>query len=107
MPLGGALVELKASYLEERLTEKCMGQDVSYLKYGPGCEVDEILSVDVSDYRSSVQCGGTSVGSIPRRWKKYADAKPILFCHRQFSWCVSIGELEINVVAWMPILNSL
>ncbi|XLS96824.1 hypothetical protein HN51_039559, partial [Arachis hypogaea] len=21
-----------------------------------------------------------------------SDAKPILFCHRPFSWCVSIGE---------------
>ncbi|QHO46901.1 uncharacterized protein DS421_6g191680 [Arachis hypogaea] len=39
--------------------------------WGPSSpiQVDEILSVYVSDYRSSVQCGGTSVGSTPRSWK--------------------------------------
>ncbi|QHN81805.1 uncharacterized protein DS421_20g690140 [Arachis hypogaea] len=36
--------------------------------WGPSSpiQVDEILSVDVSDYRSSLQCGGTNVGSTPR-----------------------------------------
>ncbi|XLU50401.1 hypothetical protein S245_045215, partial [Arachis hypogaea] len=24
-----------------------------------------------------------------------ADVKPILFCHRQFNWCVSIGEEHV------------
>ncbi|XLT45720.1 hypothetical protein HN873_038324 [Arachis hypogaea] len=53
--------------------------------------VDEIPSVYVSDYRSSVQCGGTSNTGVMYGMRD-VDAKPILFCHRAFSSCVSIGE---------------
>ncbi|XLT08446.1 hypothetical protein HN51_054239, partial [Arachis hypogaea] len=90
--------------------------------------VDEIPSVYVSDYRSSVQCGGTSVGSTPRRWKNFlvtsigSVASVLLHCLKVQVWFFLFcfvkqttgfvfrlveGKDTVCCVGWNPCLSSM